>query len=104
MSKIKHIQTLWEDFQALPFPSELVREEIRAIDPVTLDTVAAGCIDTFIAQEGHVDLWRCAILGLCFHDIALLTYKLEGESQAYFQQLEELVRLVLQSIRDTQRI
>jgi hypothetical protein len=51
---MKEIEKLWVEFGNTPFPSNLAGEELEGIDPVSVDTFAAGCISSFIAS-GRLD-------------------------------------------------
>jgi len=65
-----------------------------------VDTFAVGCIHTFIACRGKLDLWRTAILGLCYRDLGVALVGLQGDARTYVQRLERLARLVLESVGD----
>ena len=75
-------------------------KEIESIDLTLLDSDVAGCILTFLQNDGELDLWCTAILGLCYRDLAIALRKLDGEAQDYFQRLETLSKLVLEAVRD----
>jgi hypothetical protein len=94
------IQELWQAHYAAPFPDGLQGFEIEGIDLVSLDADTAGCVSTFLSNQGQLDLWRTAVLGICYRNLAVVTNKLPSEAQNYFQRLERLAGFVLQTVRD----
>ena len=96
----QEIERLWREHCAATFPEGLAGQEVLGVEVAQVDTFAAGCIDTFIACRGNLDLRRTAILGLCYRDLAVAVLGLQGEAQAYVGRLKSLVRLVLESVRD----
>ena len=96
----KEVERLWREYCAIPFPEGLAGQEVSGVEVAMVDTVASGCIDTFIARQGSLDTWRTAILGLCYRNLGVATVGLQGEARAYVARLEILARLVLESVRD----
>jgi hypothetical protein len=94
------IEALWREHAQAPFPGGLAGQEVAGICVTSLDTFTAGCIDTFISRAGSLDLWRAAVLGLCYRDLAVVVPELEGERWQYFGRLEQLARMVLEAVRD----
>ena len=90
---MKEIAKLWAEFNKIPFPRNLTGEEIEGIDPVSVDTYAAGCISSFIAGE-KIDKDKKEILKECMSEMRILNPKLVGESQVYFGKLYRLCDLV----------
>jgi hypothetical protein len=99
---LKAIRKLWKIFEAAPFPEKqkLSDDWIERVDLGALDSYTAGCISTFLSHKGHLDLWRTAILGLCYGELCECLPGLEGEGQEYFARLKELAHLVLAAVRD----
>jgi hypothetical protein len=98
----REIERLWREHCAATFPEGFGGPRF-GVEVAQVDTFAAGCIDTFIACRGNLDLRRTAILGLCHRDLAVAVVGLQGDAQAYVARLENLVRLVLESVRDGAR-
>jgi hypothetical protein len=94
------VETLWRDHCAVPFPKGLAGEEIAGICLVSLDTFAAGCIQTFLGYAGKLDDERLAVLDSCSRELAVVVPQLNGEGKDYFSRLEKLMRLVLETVRD----
>ena len=92
----KEIIQLWNERLSLTFPEGYGGKEIEGIDPALLDGDIAGCIQTFIKNKGKLDLWRTAILGLCYRDVSIVVEKIEEDVKEYFRRLEILSKLVLQ--------
>jgi len=98
------IVELWDLHVTSKFPRGYGGETIEGIDLVLLDSDVAGCVTTFIKNDGLLDLWRTAILGLCYRDINVVTSHLSGEAKEYFSQLETLSNLVLKDIISVENI
>lgn len=92
------ISDLWQEHTSVKFPRGYGGTEIEGILLADLDGTAAGCILTFPDNDGALDLWRTAILGLCYRNLAVVMNKLEGEAKGYFARLETLSQLVLRDI------
>jgi len=102
MARTKSFSTidgLWREHVQAPFPEGLAGQEVAGICITSLDTFTAGCIDTFISRAGNLDLWRTAVLGLCYRDLAMVVCELEGEDRQYFGRLEQLARMVLEAVQ-----
>ncbi|MDQ3652621.1 MAG: hypothetical protein M3458_20565 [Acidobacteriota bacterium] len=92
------IEKIWRDFEAKPFPEGYAGVEIEGIELASLDTFAAGCIDTFVRNEGRLDAGRISILKECAAELAIVAQKLEGEAQDYFEKLHLLTVKVLRLV------
>ena len=92
------IVELWDVHMIGKFPRGYGGETIEGIDLVLLDSDVAGCVTTFIKNDGQLDLWRTAILGLCYRDLNVVTCHLSGEAKEHFSRLETLSNLVLKDI------
>src|SRR5258706_16369023 len=101
MADLTEIENLWAILESTPYPKTYVGCLIDDIDLTLLDTFTAGSITTFLSNEGKLDIWRTAILGLCYRDLTVVTHKLDGIALDYFQQFEIIARLVLEAVRDT---
>ncbi len=92
------ILELWNIHLESGFPRGYGGETIEGIDLVLLDSYIAGCVTTFIENNGLLDLWRTAILGICCRDSIIVAIHLSGEAKEYFSRLETLSNLVLKDI------
>jgi len=92
------IQNLWEEHRQAGFPGACRGVEIEGTDLVLLDSTAAGCVQTFLARGGELDLGGVATLALCYRELAVVARALQGEARGYFARLESLARLVLQAV------
>ena len=95
-SQLSQIRQLWKE-HLRPFPRSLAGHEVDSIDLVLLDSTIAGCVSTFLAR-GTLDLWRTAVLGLCYQDVRIVYPILNMEGSAYFWQLERMAELVLKEV------
>ena len=96
------IEPLWREHEAARFPPASRCREVAGLDLIALDYTTAGCVSTFL-DRGTLDPWRLAVLGLCYQVWGQVVALLEGEEWAYFERLERLAGLVLESVRDTNR-
>src|SRR5438128_610250 len=95
MSGFDEIEKLWLEFHNLPFPSELVTEDVKGVCIISLDTFTAGCIDTFISRKGHLDKKRKSTLNECQKELEIVIENLEGQAKTYFEKLSYLVSKIL---------
>ncbi|HEY9402309.1 MAG TPA: hypothetical protein VIQ24_06425 [Pyrinomonadaceae bacterium] len=93
------IKKMWGDFQARPFPEDCAGASIEGVDLTSLDTFAAGCIDTFVERKGRLDSRRISILRKCSKELEVVVKNLNGEARSYFEQLQSLSEKVLQSVK-----
>jgi hypothetical protein len=91
---MKSFEKIWQDFVSKPFPEGCRGVEVEGIELYSLETFAAGCIDTFI-RNGDIDSERITALRRCAEEIEVVVPRLEGEAEEYFGQLELLSREVL---------
>jgi hypothetical protein len=99
-NSLQAINRLWQEHSAAPYPKGLAGKLIASVDVTTLDTYVAGCVSTFLSREGNLDLWRTAILGLCYRELGQALPGLQGEGRTYFMRLDALARMVLEAVRD----
>jgi hypothetical protein len=96
------VEQLWREHEAARFPRASRCREVAGHDLIALDYTTAGCVSTFLAR-GTLDTWRLAVLGLCYQGLGRVVAEVEGEERAYFERLERLAGLVLDSVRDGSR-
>ncbi len=99
MNAVSEIETIWNEWKAIPFPSDYVGENVEDICLVFLDTSAAGCIDTFVSRKGSLDVERISILRKCEKDLETVTSKLEGDAKFYFERLLQMTQKILKTAR-----
>ena len=97
---LSRIEARWREHREAAFPDGLAGKEVAGICVTSLDSYTAGCIETFAGRGGKLDLWRTAILGLCYRDLSVVVARLRGDQKHYFARLEELARMVLEAVRD----
>jgi hypothetical protein len=98
MDKVSEIQSMWDACKTQRFPSEYSGKDVAGICVTSLDSFAAGCIDTFIFRKGHLDEQRISILAKCKNDLEVVVNALDGSAQIYFNNLLLLSRRVLQLV------
>ena len=87
---------MWDERKAIPFPSEYGGKDVAGICVTSLDTFAAGCIDTFISNNGRLDGSRISVLEQCKSDLEGVVSCLDGTAKNYLNDLLILVKRVLQ--------
>ena len=85
------LSALWQEHQTADWP---VGGYLNEGQLMTLDTVVAGCI-TYYFEELDLDEQRVGILNDCLADLENLTSDLEADSEAYFERLQRLGKLLL---------
>lgn len=93
------IRNRWENWMNLPFPDRASDVEIGKIYLMTIDTFAAGCIDTFVKNRGKLDEERIKILQGCKRDLDAVLHKLPIEISGYFAELADISSLVLKYLK-----
>lgn len=95
MNDASEIKTMWNEWKNIPFPSNCAGEEVEGICFVSLDTFAAGCIDTFISRKGSLDAQRISTLKKGEKELEIISNKLEGKAKLYFERLLLITQKVL---------
>jgi hypothetical protein len=88
---------LWHKHLEAKFPDALYGRDVNGIAFVLLDADIAGCIATFV-DEGNLNLFQTATLGLCYHSASFMLPILNEEGTEYFWRLERLAELVLKAV------
>jgi hypothetical protein len=96
MTMNSQIQKLWQTHLAVPFPEGIAGEVIDGVDLVLLDTFTAGCIHTYISNNGQLDSERIRILKKCLGELDLVIQKLDGLALDRYKRARTLATLVLQ--------
>jgi hypothetical protein len=99
MNAVSEVKAMWDDWKAIPFPSNYSGKDVENICVISLDSYAAGCIDTFISRKGSLDAERLSILKKCEKDLEIVTNKLEGDAKLYFEQLLQMAQKVLATVK-----
>jgi hypothetical protein len=94
----RSIRKVWQDFLSRPFPDGCAGTEVEGIELSALDSFTAGCIDTFVANDGQLDAERLLILKKNAEDLELVIPKLEGDAIDYFEQLQLVSNEVLRVV------
>jgi hypothetical protein len=97
MEAVKDIRLMWDEWKGIPFPSDCGDKDVAGTCLTTLDTFTAGCIDTFIANNGRLDKRQISVLERCKNDLEAVVSCLDGAAQNYFNALLVLAKRVLQS-------
>jgi hypothetical protein len=97
MSEFASIEQLWKTHLSRPFPRSLAGEEIDGDDLVLLDSLAAGCISTFLGGRGFhsLDAERLKILDGCAQSLSRICPRLPEEHRVYFDTLREISERVV---------
>lgn len=101
--RIQEIADLWEQHSAAAFPDKLRSMEIDGGDAIMLDATIAGCVQTFLAKQGKLDLWRTSTLGLCCGELPRWIAESSGKEHKYLKRLQEMARLVLEFVQERSR-
>src|SRR3954469_12961723 len=98
MDAVNEVRTMWNEWKVIPFPSEYGGKDVAGICVTSLDTFAAGCIDTFVSRNGRLDKRRISVLDKCKNDLEVVVNSLDGDARAYFNDLLFLSKRVLQLV------
>ena len=86
MNDLQEIEKLWNEFGKISFPEDIEDIDER-MNLISLDSFAAGCIDTFIDNKGSLDKKRQNILESCRNDLQIVISDLKDETKVYFEKL-----------------
>jgi len=98
MDHVDEIRSMWDAWKTQPFPSGYAGKDIAGICVTSLDSFAAGCIDTFIFRRGRLDEQRISVLEKCKDDLEVVVPSLEGNAHTYFNNLLVLSKRLLQLV------
>ena len=84
----------WKTWRKRPFPAGVYGLAIGDVDVVSVDTFAAGCLDTYF-DGGRLDQQGLVVLEDCVRDLHGVLPLLSGEAFDYFDELAALCRGVL---------
>jgi hypothetical protein len=87
----------WKAWRALPFPRDPSVSTDVGFELRSIDSAAAGCLDTYFAR-GRLDDERVRILEACVRDLHLLLPGLPSDTSRYFNELAALCRGVLGAV------
>jgi hypothetical protein len=87
----------WKAWRARPFPTEVAASSDLGFELISIDTFAAGCLDTF-SHRGTLDDERVGILERCLRDLHALLPQVPESSADYFAELASLCRRVLGAV------
>src|SRR6185369_10172996 len=95
MRTFEEICNMWDEWKKTPFPKGYAGKEVAGICITTLDTFAAGCIDTFISRKGRLDKRRLSVVEECKKDLEIVVKNIDGKAQTYFRKLLQICERVL---------
>jgi hypothetical protein len=81
----------WEVFRQHPFPAERSDAVVEGVCLVSLDSAAAGCIESLV-DGGVLGPRELAVLMKCQQELAAAMPKLDAQARPYFEELAWLVR------------
>jgi hypothetical protein len=84
----------WKAWRKRPFPREPSASSDLGFELNSIDTFAAGCLDTF-SQLGTLDTERIIVLERCLRDLHPLLPQIPDSARDYFSELADLCRRVL---------
>lgn len=91
----KTVAGLYQEHLSAPFPGRLRGADRAGIDMVMLDADTAGCVSTWLNNEGVLDTRRHNILFRCIADLdQVLPVLTEADDPHYWQRLRQVAQLV----------
>ena len=99
MSETEHVEQLWKAHLDAPFPRALAGAEIDGEDLALLDSMAAGCISTFVGSS-RLDGQQLQVLTACAHDLSRVCPRIPAPHRAYFERLRDIAQGVVRICRE----
>jgi hypothetical protein len=90
----------WTTWRRHEFPRGIAGTEIDGIDVTSVDSFAAGCIQTFF-DRGTLDEKRISVLEGCIRDLQRALPQFSGPAEEYFGELLAIARAVLAGLGRT---
>jgi hypothetical protein len=85
----------WEAHIQAPFPARLRGAEIVGLNIVVLDADTAGCVKTWLDNNGRLDAWRRDVIASCLDELNRVMPRLADQDEAaYYNRLRELTMLL----------
>jgi hypothetical protein len=96
MASDDSVQRLWDEHSDAPFPARLRGEEIAGVEMVMLDADIAGCVQSWLANNGQLDEHRKEILRSCLDDADRVLPLLQDDGEReYYERLRRLAQSAL---------
>jgi hypothetical protein len=94
--RLARVSGLWDEHLRARFPPRLTGEDVAGRDMVLLDADVAGCISTWLSNDGQLDVHRRDVLARCLDDLDhVLAALSDRDERAYFAQLRDMAALAL---------
>jgi len=87
----------WKAWRERPFPSEPPASSELGFELRSIDSFAAGCLDTF-SERGALDDQRIGVLERCLRDLDRLLPQVPESAGDYFATLAKLCRSALGAV------
>jgi hypothetical protein len=94
MHATAQIAELWHEHLSAVFPEEAYRRHGHDIDLVELDATVAGCVSSFLENDGLLDDTSTAALKSCLAVLNGLLSELAPQTRSYFAHLARMAELV----------
>ncbi|AIA07793.1 hypothetical protein [Streptomyces noursei] len=95
-SDFEVVSRLWQEFRVAPFPARLHGVEVAGQDMLLLDVNLAGCVSTWLNNDGRLDAWRLEILSDCLTVLEeALPQITDAEGLDYYRRLHHMSQLTL---------
>src|SRR6516165_9742459 len=91
------VAQLWQGHREASFPARLRGADVVGVDMVLVDAFTAGCISTWLDQDGRIDDRRWDVLADCEQQLLRVIAKLDDDATAYYQRLLDMTALVLEA-------
>jgi len=98
MMERAEIKRMWTDHRRAVFPASARGRDVRGVDLVLLDSLAAGCIDSFVNGGGNVEPSKLALLENLATQLRNTVPSLELGEREYFERLQRLAQAVLATV------
>ena len=102
MSDFASIQELWKTHLSKPFPRAMASKEFDGEDLAWIDSLASGCIYTFVNGGGaqSLDTKKLQVLDSCAQSLSRICPQLPDEHRGYFDALRNISERVVSYCRE----
>lgn len=93
--RLHAVAQLWEAHLQAPFPARLKGAEIAGADTVLLDADTAGCVKTWLDNNGRLDSRRRGVIASCLDELnRVMPHVVDQDEAVYYDRLRELAELL----------
>ena len=101
MTTLTDIKRMWQVHRRARFPAEARGRDIDGVDLARLDSLAAGCISSFLDDLGELDPKKARLLEDIAGQLQRVVPEMEASMRSYYENLAALIAAVLACLSES---